>query len=407
MPGTTLETARTSYVIANPRDDMDLERFIEVDVESFGGTAADMRRWLAAGKDRVDIRLARAGDVIVGGYVLAPVGQYFGGRAVPAVAVTAVSVAPAWRRSGVAGALMRDLVVRARERGAALAPLHAATTRLYRRWGWELGDRLLTQRVGTAALSQLRGAGRVASSPDRGAVEAMRRSHLREWDGPLDRPDWWLAVEWDAGDPGEQRFEYGWSEADALTGYVRYGQARPGPGGTGWLSTAVEEFIATTPDALRGLLGFLGGLEAQCPEISFRHGALPARAEPLYLLPDAHRHVEVEGFLCWMQRLVDPAAAIARRGWPTGARATVELEVDDPVTGVERAVLEVSGGEGRLSPGGAGSVRCGIGALAGWYSTTLRARDAVRLGLLEGSPGDVEQLDALIGDRDPWMPDFF
>ena len=50
----------------------------------------------------------------------------------------------------------------------------------------------------------------------------MRRAHLAQWDGPLDRPDWFLFVEWDPGDPETLRFEYGWYEADRLTGYVRY-----------------------------------------------------------------------------------------------------------------------------------------------------------------------------------------
>jgi predicted acetyltransferase len=85
----------------------------------------------------------------------------------------------------------------------------------------------------------------------------------------------------------------------------------------------------------------------------------------------------------------------------------VELEVSDPVLGVERVVLEVEGGEGRVAKGGDGQVRCGIGALSAWYSSALRARDAVLLGLMQGDAGALTAMDGLIAGGVPWIPDFF
>jgi predicted acetyltransferase len=341
---------------------------------------------------------------IVGGYMLLPVGQFFGGRSVPTQGVTAVAVHPAWRRRGVAGALMRDCVAFAREQGSALAPLHAATVRLYRRWGWEVGSQTLRQIVRTAALTGLSGSGRVRANPDRSAIEAMRRAHLRQWDGPLDRPDWYLSVEWDPGDPETLRFEYGWYEDDQLTGYVRYESERQAGG---WIRLRVQEFIFTTLDALRGLLGFLGGQESQSSHVAFVHSAVVDSSPLLWLLPEPHRDIEVQGFLCWMQRIVNIEQAMTARGWPARAAGRVELEVTDPVTGVERVVLEVEGRSARVTPGGSGQVRCGIGALSAWYSNALRAQDAVRLGLLEGEASAVSAMDGLVAGGLPWMPDFF
>ena len=94
-----------------------------------------------------------------------PAGQFFGGKSVPAQLVTAVAVHPAWRRRGVAGALMQDCIAFARERSAAVAPLHAATVCLYRRWGWEVCSQTLRQIVRTEALMAFTGAGRVWSIP--------------------------------------------------------------------------------------------------------------------------------------------------------------------------------------------------------------------------------------------------
>jgi predicted acetyltransferase len=394
----------TDIEISDVRDEAERMRFADVDAESFAARTADDVRWLAAAAPHTRLRVARIGAEVVGGYMMLPAGEFFGGRSVPAQGISAVAVHPAWRRRGVAGALMRDCVALTREAGAGVAPLFAATVRLYRRWGWEVCMQTFRQTVRTRALSRLSGAGTVRPNPDRSAVEAMRSAHLRQWDGPLDRADWWLQVEWDSGDPESRRSEYGWYENDLLTGYVRYeGQRQPGS----WIRLGVHDFVASTGDAMRGLLGFLGGQESQSAEVVFYHSTLPEISPLLFLLGEPHRDVEVSAFIPWMQRIVNVDRAMSARGWPAAARGRVELEVTDPVTGVERVVLEVEGGAARVSLGGAGQVRCGMGALSAWYSSALRAQDARLLGLFEGDPADLLAMDSLIAGGLPWMPDFF
>jgi predicted acetyltransferase len=399
-----MERDKSPIEIRDAHGEPDLQRFAEVDAESFAGQAATNMRWLAAASPHAPLRLAHTDGEIVGGYMLLPVGQFFGGKSVPAQAVTAVAVHPAWRRQGVAGALMRDCITLAREHGAALAPLHATTVRLYRRWGWEVCSQTLRQIVRTPALTGLSGSGRIRAHPDRTAVESMRRAHLARWDGPLDRPDWFLSVEWDPGDPEPQRSEYGWYEGNELTGYVRYESERQ-PGS--WIRLRVQELIFTTHDALRGLLGFLGGQDSMSSEVVFVHSAVTDASPLLWILPEPHRNTEIQGFICWLQRIVNIDTAMSARGWPARAAGRVDLEITDPVTGVERVVLEVESGGGRVTPGGTGAIRCGIGVLSAWYSSALRAQDAVRLGLLEGDPSLVTAMDGLIAGGLPWMPDFF
>jgi predicted acetyltransferase len=399
-----MERDQSTIEIRDAQSEQELRRFAEVDAESFAGVASSNMRWLLAAAPHAPLRLAHLDGEVVGGYMLLPGGQFFGGRSVPAHGVTAVAVHPAWRRRGVAGALMRDCIRLARENGAALAPLHAATVRLYRRWGWEVCSMTTRQTVQTVALTGFSGTGTVRAKPDRAAVEAMRRSHLTRWDGPLDRADWFLSVEWDPGDPATPRYEYGWYEGDRLTGYVRYDSAREAGG---WISIRVQECIFTTEDALRGLLGFLGGQESQSSTVVFVHSAAVDASPLLWLLPEAHRNLEIGAFLCWMQRIVDIDAAMRARGWPARGAGRVDLEVTDPVTGVERFVLEVEGGTATVTPGGSGAIRCGIGALSAWYSSALRAQDAVRLGLMEGDASAISAMDGLIAGGIPWMPDFF
>jgi predicted acetyltransferase len=396
--------ASSDIEISDIRDDAERQRFTEIDAESFAGSAADNMRWLTAAEGHTTLRVARIGGEVVGGYMMLPTGEFFGGRSVPAQGISAVVVDAAWRRRGVAGALMRDCVASSRDSGAAVAPLFAATVRLYRRWGWEVCTQTFRQIVRTRALSGFRGAGTVRPHPDRSSVEALRRTQLPRWDGPLDRPDWWLSVGWDPGNPDGHRAEYGWYEGDDLTGYVRYDSDRAAGS---WTRVRVQELIYATEDALRGLLGFLGGQESQSGEVVFVHSALPELSPLHLLLGEPHRDIEVSSFIPWMQRIVHLEQAMSARGWPADAAGRVQLEVSDPVLGVERVVLEVEGGEGRVTKGGDGNVRCGIGALSAWYSSALRARDAVLVGLMEGEHDALTAMDGLIAGGVPWIPDFF
>ena len=380
----------------------ELHRFAEVDAESFAGSPRTT--WAGScGRPYAPLRLAHMDGEIVGGYMLLPGGQFFGGKSVPAQAVTAVAVHPAWRRRGVAGALMTDGVRLAREMGAALAPLHAATVRLYRRWGWEVCALTPVRLFETSALTGFlfrrrdrpeqarpyrrrgdaprppRALGRAARSPRLVPLSGRCRPTPRR---PATR---WLVDE------------------DRLTGYVRYSSSRDGE----WVRIRVQEFIFTTEDALRGLLGFLGGQESMSREVAFGHSAMIDASPLVWLLPEPHRTLETQAFLCWMQRIVDIGAAMSARGWPARAAGRAELEVTDPVTGVERFVLEVESGTAQSHPGGSGTIRCGIGALSAWYSSALRAQDAMRLGLLEGEASAVGDMDGLIAGGLPWMPDFF
>jgi len=397
------ETTGSHIEVSGPRDDADREAFARLDGESFAVPAADSLRWLMAAKPHTTLRLARIEGEIAGGYILLPCGQFFGGNAVPAQGVSAVVVHPAFRRRGVAGALMRDCVTTVREQGSMLAPLHAATVRLYRRWGWGVCVQTLRQTVRTPGLRGLAGAGVARRHPDPQAVAALRSTHLVRWDGPLDRPAWWLQVEWNVKGSGDLRFEYGWYEDDVLTGYIRYELERQGP----WMLIRVMELIATTPDSLRGLLGFLGANESQSLETVFVHSALADVSPLLHLLPEPHQELAMSAHICWMQRIVDVGGAMRARGWPPHAAGRVDLEVNDPVLGVERFVLEVEGGAARVTSGGAGQVRCGIDALSSWYSSVLRAQDAARLGLLEGDERAIDVMDGLIAGGTAWMPDYF
>jgi predicted acetyltransferase len=265
----------------------------------------------------------------------------------------------------------------------------------------------VNQRVRTDVLAAFRGAGDIVDEPELDEVAALREAVLSAWDGPLDRPPGWVdqQVEPHRVDSGDRHRRIGWREDGRLTGYLRY-ESTHGDAAH-WVVVRVHEFVAGTVDSLRGLLGFLGGFEAQASEITFAHTVMRLDAPLLQMIPDADKRIGIDGRICWMQRIVDLPRAMESRGW-RGADCSVALEISDPARGEPiRGVLEVRNGAASFSPGGDGAVRLGIGVLSAWYAGTLRASDAALYGLMEGRAGDLASMDAAIGESRPWMPDFF
>ena len=111
-----------------------------------------------------------------------------------------------------------------------------------------------------------------------------------------------------------------------------------------------------------------------------------------------------------MLRLVDLPGAVRARGYRTGVRMEVDLEVDDPrcAWNQGRWRLTVEGGEGRAEPGGGGDVRLGIGALSCLFAGYATAGTLRAAGLLRGGSAAADaSLDAAFAGPTPWTLDFY
>lgn len=388
-----------------PRDGADWDGFTQVVIEGFTQATEDAELEVEFGRHYGVTRVAVDGGRVLGGYVLYPVGEHYGDRVVPTLAVATVCVIPDARRRGVAASLMRDLCEVACAEGAALAPLWAAITRFYRKWGWEVVEHTVEYRVRTSALNNLRGTGELVRNPDRTAARLVHTEHGRDYDGTLVRPHWWDERHESNRSLREHRFVYGWMESGRLTGVVRYRHERYGNDG---VDIRVEEFSALTLDALKGMLGFLGSQEAQTSHIQFDACAFPPRPALVYVLPDVDKVIDIKGDLCWMQRVVDIPRALTHRGWPHGVDGRLEFEITDPCRSEPtRWVFEMDRGNASVTPGGSGQVRMGMGAFSGWYAGAISGSELRRLGFTDANDNDIDLLESLTGDRFVWLSDGF
>jgi predicted acetyltransferase len=375
----------------------DLEELARILTWAFGdlGSAA----WLEK-IGRENLRVARADGNLVAGLGVVPMGQWFGGNAVPMLGIAGVAVAPEARGHGVALSLMRETLSEARARGIALSTLYPATLTLYRLAGYELAGARFRF---TARLKDLPTAGRdqkvrPIGDADREAVEKAYTTFARTRAGALERgPYIWQRVREPRLGAARGFLVPG---PDGVEGYV-YATQRPIA--SGGYDLVLSDFVVLAAPAARSLLGFLADHRSTADTVVW-HGGFP---EPLFLeQPEITTKVELREH--FMLRVVHVEAALRARGYAV-RNADVDFELDDAELSdnAGRYRLAVRDGRADVSRGGSGKLRLDARTLAVMYSGFLRASDLARTGRITGDAASIQTLDALFAGPPPALGDFF
>jgi len=378
--------------------------FARLTLDTFGGdepVEVRAERWrLGFGTPSIGLLVVDGPDV-VGGVCGTPVEQLFGGRPVLSGAPIAGCLLPEYRRARLGATLMQRLIDGMEDAGLAISTGWPSTVSLYRRLGWELIGREVTHRVEARALMGLNAPGELERDPlasRRAEVIALQQRCAASWNGPFLRNEAWWACNHPVEVP-RQHQRYGWVEDGVLTGVV-IAQRRP------QRRLWVSDLWTATPNALLGLLGFLGAQETVIDHVDFGPGAQAPNDELSIVLP--RPQMVVEAGLPWLLRFLDLDRALTARGYPTPLSCRLELEVTGrPESESTRLVLEVDRGRAAVTHGGSGALRIDQHALSAWYAGSLAASRAATLGLAQGAPGDIELLGLLAGDRSPWLPEHF
>ncbi|GIG00910.1 GNAT family N-acetyltransferase [Catellatospora citrea] len=317
-------------------------------------------------------------------------GQWFGGRVVPTCGVAGVATAPELRGRGLGRLVLTRLLEGARDRGAVLSTLFGTTPLPYRALGWEEVGALTYWTVPTRALAVVRADPkttlRPASEADIPAVYEIYRQVARAGTGLMERSGPAFGAT-----PAQLLADYhGFTvavdDAGTIVGYASWDRG-PGYDASGKLT--VDDLIGLTPEATRTLLAMIGGWASVAPTTVLRLGATDP-AWSLIVRTDA----KVATAQPWMARVVDASGAVAARGWPRHLAGEVDLDLVDDVCPWQqgRWRLTLSGGEARLEPGGAGTVRLTPRGLAAWYAGAATPEQLRRTGFLTGGDADTDEL---------------
>lgn len=384
-----------------PADEPALARHLSV---SYAFPESDIRAWWERA-DRGNWRVQRAGGAVVGGLLRIPMGQFFGGRALPMCGVAGVVTAPEARGAGQAKAMMAAALAEMHADGFALSTLYASTQSLYRAVDYECAGetfecRLRLREIG---LRQRQPPLRAVAEADRAPIERRYRELAAGRQGWLDRnPYMWNRVRQPrVGTSHGFVLESG----GEIRGWLYYGPQRDERGATLTYDFKLHDLQFTDAASARRLLGFLAD------HASMGHEALwlCEPADPLLdFLPE--RCYGLKLVEPWMLRVVDVERALAGRGWPAQApAAALHFEIQDAVLPANhgRFVVEIHGGEGRVRRGGEGRLRLSIRDFAPLFTGYRSARTLRALGRLQAPDADVERADLLFAGPPPGLRDFF
>lgn len=333
-------------------------------------------------------------------------GQWFGGRTVPTSGVAGVATAAELRGRGLGRLVLTRLLQGARERGAVISTLFDTTPAPYRALGWDEVGAMVYHTAQTRVLAEIRpDTGttlRPATEADLPAVDDVYREVARTGTAMMERSGPTFAATPAQLLADHHGFTVAVDDTGTVVGYARWNR---GPGYDAGGRLVVDDLIGLTPGATRTLLSMLGGWASVAPTVVIRLGT----ADPAWALL-ARGDARPESSQPWMLRVVDASGAVAARGWPRHLTAEVDLELADDVCpwhrGRHRLVL--SGGTGRLEPGGAGTVRLTPRGLASWYAGAATPQQLRRSGFLTGGDADTDELlRAATAGPAPTLHDYF
>jgi predicted acetyltransferase len=368
---------------------------------SFGFPVEETPDWFArAGHENV--RVLRRDGGVIGGLITVPMGQFFGGRAVPMVGIAGVGIRPDVRGAGVATELMAETVREARRSGFALSTLYPATVPLYRGVGYaRAGARYEVRVAPGAAATRSRKLSLVrVESADDVDVRSTYARFAAARNGFLERgPYIWGRL----FKPRKGAVETFKVMGDAgCEGYAVL-KHQMGDGGAIASELIANDFIATTRGAAERLLDLMAGYGSIATGIRW-YGAAPDLLTSV--LADRRHDIRVTDY--WMLRICDVESALSRRGYPR-MDATLELEVADDIIPENsgRFRLQVREGRATVERGGEGSLRIDVRGLASLYTGFHDALTLRELGELRAREDELAIADALFAGRAPATCDFF
>jgi predicted acetyltransferase len=346
--------ARPPALRYRPARRTDVDTLAELALRAYRISSLEARREFYTEHPRFSIRDVRVGELdgeLVASLALYPLQAFVRGELVNAIGIGSVAVSPEHRRRGIAEALLRATLRELRQRGDALCMLYAFRADFYRKFGWGLIERTTLLSVPPAALPASEEARRTRL-PDRPAVQELYERHAREAGhfALARRPEWWDKRLW--GYEGDW-VVYEGRRRGQIEGYLQY-QIDSGEGP--WkLVLTVNEFVASTPAAHRGLWGHLHALRDQAVEVV---AAVPGDELWLTRLADAanlrgelklgvHRTTGHLGYGA-MLRLVDVKAALEALPLHPAARGELTLEVLDAHLPQNARAWRLVAREGRL-----------------------------------------------------------
>ncbi len=348
-----------------------------------------------------NFRIIRRLEQVVGGLATLDMGQWWGGVRVPMTGIAAVGIAPEYRGSGAAIALMQHTLKELYTRGVAISALYPAVQSLYRKVGYEQGGSWCIWEVATKNIQ-------VREQPlplepvapvNHEVFHELYQQQARLTHGYLDRhPAIWERLI----QPDEKEILYAYfiGTKDQPQGYIIFTQERTEDGEILW----VKDWVLHTVAAAQTFWSFLANHRSQIHQVRWKSSAIDSLT---LLLPE--QTAKMWRQFRWLLRVIDVVKALEVRGYPLGIQAELHLEIQDNLLAANNGkfILSVANGRGEVTKGGKGELQLDIRELAPLYTSLFTPYHLQLAGKLDGTEAAISAATQIFAGVSPWMADFF
>ena len=294
------------------------------------------------------IRGAFEGDTLQACTTLLPMDAWYEGKVVGFGAVQGVACLPEYRRGGRIRALMLSVLEEMYERGDVFSFLYPFSYMFYRKFGYEVNQRLLRTKAPLADLLRWERPGHArqflpecigGESDPMDIVEvynlwAARQNLSVDRDGSL----WRRHLE-KSPTSGDSIRTYVWySPKDVACAYIQFSRKDH--------SLIVQDFAWSNKEGLYGMLGFMGRLGGS-NSLQHIQWDMAEDIAPELFWPETH-DLETEQIYHGMARVIHVERALGLLHAPTGS-ADVTIEVSDEQLPVNTGIYRVCWSDGSLS----------------------------------------------------------
>ncbi|NEU78502.1 GNAT family N-acetyltransferase [Nostoc sp. UIC 10630] len=383
--------------LAHPQDIQQLEHILEqCFISALGGEEAYINM---IGVE--NFRIIRRLEQVAGGLATLDMGQWWGGQRVPMTGIAVVGIAPEYRGSGAAIALMQHTLKELYDRDIAISALYPAVQSLYRKVGYEQGGSWCIWEIATQNI-QVREQPlplELVASINHEVFHELYQQQARQTHGYLDRhPAIWERII----QPNDKEIVYTYliGTKDQPQGYIIFTQERTDNSEI----LFVKDWVLSTVDAAQSFWSFLASHRSQIQQVRWKSSAIDSLT---LLLPE--QTAKIKNTSRWMLRLVDIVKALELRGYPTGIQTELHLEIQDNLlTGNNgKFILSVANGRGEVTKGGKGELQLDIRELAPLYTSLFTPYHLQIAGKLNGTETAILAATQIFAGASPWMADFF
>ncbi|MCX7594737.1 MAG: GNAT family N-acetyltransferase, partial [Fischerella sp.] len=374
-------------------------RLGEILNQCFVGTPGDEKIYInCIGVE--NFRILHQQGQIAGGLAIIPMGQWWGSQPVPMGGIAAVGIAPEYRGTGAAIAMMQHTLKELHAQGVPISVLFPATQRLYRKAGYEQAGNFCAWEIACDTIQtgeQLLPVVRVPFTLE--VFSKLYQQQAKFNNGNLDRHQaiWERIIQ---PDEKEVIYIYLIGSKNQPEGYIIFSQHRMEDSSV----LRIKDWVILTTAAAQSFWSFIASHRSQIDKVRWRSSTIDFLT---LLLPE--QTAKIKSTMRWMLRVIDVVKALEKRGYPPEIQAELHLKIQDDLLAENngRFILSVANGHGEVKSGGKGELHLDIKGLAPLYTGLFTPQQLQLAGKLDATEAALWAATQIFTGASPWMPDFF